>query len=82
MLNEFKEQDEKFQRKLGQLVRQSRIDAGLSQEKLSIASNVPRTQISRIENAQLNTSVLTLLRLIKCLNIDLQDVYDLIEDYS
>jgi len=80
MLHEFQEKDEKFQRRLGQLVRQSRLDAGLSQEKLSAQSDVPRTQISRIENAQLNTSVLTLLRLIKCLEIDLQDVYELYED--
>ena len=80
MLNEFKEQDKEFQVKLGDLIRNSRIKARLSQEELSTNSNVPRTQISRIENAKLNTSVLTLLRLIKCLEIDLKEIYDLLED--
>lgn len=78
MLKEFKKQDEKFQKKLGELLRKRRIEAKFSQEQLSAKSNIPRTQISRIENAKVNTSVLSLLRLIKCLKVDLQEVSDLL----
>jgi transcriptional regulator with XRE-family HTH domain len=53
---------------LGQVLRQARADAGLSQEGLALRINTDLSQIGGIERGTRNPSYLTLLRLADALN--------------
>lgn len=68
-----------FKKRLGKKIKKYRNKAGLSQLKLALSSNISRTQISRLENGEISTSVLTLLRVAKALQLDKEQLLDLLE---
>lgn len=68
-----------FKKRLGKKIKKYRNKAGLSQLKLALSSNISRTQISRLENGEISTSVLTLLRVAKALQLDKEQLMDLLE---
>ena len=55
------------------LIRQSK---NLSMEKLAELSSFEYSQISRIELGQINTSIDTVFKLAKALNIDAKELFD------
>jgi transcriptional regulator with XRE-family HTH domain len=55
------------------LIRQSK---GLSMEKLAALSSFEYSQISRIELGQINTSLDTVFKLAKALNVPTKDLFD------
>jgi transcriptional regulator with XRE-family HTH domain len=60
--------------KFGKHLRRLRRDAGLTQEKLSIATGLSQTYISGIENGTRNPSFKTLDKLAKALGVSIADV--------
>jgi transcriptional regulator with XRE-family HTH domain len=60
--------------KLGKRLRQLRRDAGLTQERLSIATGLSQTYISGVENGTRNPSFKTLDKLAKALNVSIADI--------
>ncbi|WP_435625325.1 helix-turn-helix domain-containing protein [Flagellimonas sp.] len=74
-----KAEETAFKKKLGKKIKKHRKQAGLSQLKLALISNISRTQISRLENGEISTSVLTLLRVAKALQLDKEQLLDLLE---
>jgi len=67
--------DEIFLLKFGKTLRRLRKENGLSQEDLANDCNIPISQIGRIERAEINTTLLTTLKLSKALNISFKDFF-------
>jgi transcriptional regulator with XRE-family HTH domain len=60
---------------VGEKIKQRRLELNLSQETLSLDANVPRNQVGRIERNEINTSIITLFRICKALDIELKDLF-------
>lgn len=58
--------------KIGEHIKQARIEKGISQEQLSLIAKVKKEQISKIENGQLNVHIQTINRLCNVLGIEFQ----------
>lgn len=61
--------------KFGKRVRNTRIDLGLSQEKLASRTGVHRTYIGMIERAEKNITLENIQKICKALNIKLSDMF-------
>jgi transcriptional regulator with XRE-family HTH domain len=59
-----------FLSKLGVHIRQLREKNGLSQQDLANDSGIPKIQIGRIERAEVNTTVRTLIKIANALNVE------------
>ena len=76
---ELEKEEFDFKKRLGGKIKNYRLKAGLSQHKLGLQSNISRTQISRLENGEISTTVITLLRISKALNLDKAQLLDLLD---
>ncbi|MDC6361852.1 MULTISPECIES: helix-turn-helix domain-containing protein [Flavobacteriaceae] len=72
-------QENEFKKQLGKKIKDHRSAIGLSQHQLALEANISRTQISRLENGEINTSVIGLLRVAKALNLNKEQLLDLLE---
>ncbi|WET04851.1 helix-turn-helix transcriptional regulator [Flavobacterium sp. YJ01] len=68
--------EETFISNLGIHIRQLREKKGLSQQALAEDCDIPRNQIGRIERAEINTGIKTLIRIANALDIDLKELLD------
>ena len=68
--------EKKFAENFGKKIREVRIKANLSQEMLANDANIPINQVGRIERAEINTSINTIYKLAKALEIDVKDLFD------
>ena len=59
---------------IGEKIRQKRIELNLSQETLSYDANIPRNQIGRIERGEINTTIITLHKICKALQINIKEL--------
>ncbi len=62
--------------KLGKRLKLLRSEAGLTQERLSIATGLSQTYISGVENGTRNPSLKTLDKLAKALRVKISDITD------
>ena len=70
------ENDEKiFLKTFCERLRNLRLERNLSQEMLANDANIPINQIGRIERAEIATSLSTLFKISKALNISLQFLF-------
>lgn len=60
---------------IGERIRQKRIELNLSQETLSYDANIPRNQIGRIERGEINTTIITLHKICKALQINIKELF-------
>ncbi len=60
----------------GKRLRKIRIDKGLSQENLANDSDIPINQIGRIERAEINTTIKTIFKIAKALDINIKDFFN------
>lgn len=60
---------------VGKKIQAKRKELNLSQETLSFDADIPRNQIGRIERGEINTSLITLFKISKALNIDIIDLF-------
>jgi transcriptional regulator with XRE-family HTH domain len=67
--------------KLGKRVRQFRLKAELTQEKLSIATGLSQTYLSGVENGTRNPSIKTLDKIAKALHVSISEITDF-NDYK
>lgn len=63
-----------FLKDVGVNIRQLRSTLKLSQETLSFDADIPRNQIGRIERGEINTSLVTLLKISKALKVSVNDL--------
>ncbi|OXB08871.1 transcriptional regulator [Flavobacterium plurextorum] len=68
--------EETFITNLGIHIRQLREKKGLSQQALADDCDIPKNQIGRIERAEINTGIRTLIRIANALDIDLKELFD------
>lgn len=62
-------QEKNFLINIGEILKDIRIQKGLSQENLANDADIPINQIGRIERAEINTSLLTILKITTALEI-------------
>jgi len=58
--------------KIGEMLKQARIDAGLTQEDLAIKLNTKKSAISRIENHAKDIKLSTLENFVQCIGKELK----------
>ena len=63
-----------FLKATGNNIRQLRKSLNLSQESLSFDADIPRNQIGRIERGEINTSVITLMKIATALKVNIYDL--------
>ncbi len=63
-------------KKLGIRIRETRESKKLSQFDLATSCLIPKSQIGRIERAEINTTYLTLLKISKALDVSIKDLLD------
>ena len=68
--------DEDFIKKFGQKLKQVRESKGLSQEQLSLLTEVSQSQIARTELGQVNTSISHVSIYAKFLKVDPMELFD------
>lgn len=69
--------DKELLRKVGEQIRYYRIEAGLSQEKLSFKCNLDRTYIGSVERGERNIAVINLNKLALALNVSLSKLLEI-----
>lgn len=68
--------DEDFIKKFGQKLKQVRESKGLSQEQLSLLTEVSQSQIARTELGQVNTSISHVSIYARFLKVDPRELFD------
>lgn len=63
----------------GRVLRQLRLDAGLTQETLGFEADLRRTYVSILELGQQQPTLTTILKLAKALNRSAKDIIGLVE---
>ncbi len=72
----FEREEILFLKKFGLRLKKLRQLNNLSQEDLANDANIPINQVGRIERAEIATSLKTIFKLSKALNIDVRDFFD------
>ena len=68
--------DEDFIKKFGKRLKQVRESKGLSQEQLSLLTDVSQSQIARTELGQINTSISHVAIYARFLKVDAKELFD------
>jgi len=68
--------NQEFINSFGKNLRTLRIESNFSQEDLANDSNIPLSQIGRIERGEINTTISTLFVLAKSLKIEVKDLFN------
>ena len=64
---------------IGDNIRALRNAKKLSQHDLSIEAEIPKNQVGRIERAEINTTIITLLKIAVALEVELKELIELKE---
>lgn len=64
--------------KLGQRIKQLRLNSGLSQEKFALQIEMDRTYFASIESGKRNVSILNIKKIADGLNVTLSQLFDTI----
>lgn len=64
--------------KLGQRIRELRIEKGFSQESFAHEVSLDRTYMGGVERGERNVAALNLIRIAKCLNVEVGVLFPLI----
>jgi transcriptional regulator with XRE-family HTH domain len=67
-----------FLKELGIHIRQLREQNSLSQQELANFCSVPKVQIGRIERAEVNTTIKTLVKIANALDVEPKDLLNII----
>ncbi|WP_159452661.1 helix-turn-helix domain-containing protein [Pedobacter nyackensis] len=68
--------DEDFIKKFGQKLKQVREEKGISQEQLSLLTEISQSQIARTELGQINTSISHVSTYAKLLKVNAMELFD------
>lgn len=64
-----------IRKKLGQRIKEKRLQLGLSQEKFALSINMDRTYFVSVEKGKRNISILNIEKIAKGLNISLSELF-------
>ncbi len=65
-----------YLKKVGQTLRRKRKEKGLTMESLAMEAEMEYRQLGRIERGEVNTSLISLLRLCEALKIEMKELFD------
>lgn len=68
--------EETFIANLGIHIRQLREKKNMSQQDLANDSEIPKSQVARIERAEINTGIRTLVKIANALDVEPKDLLD------
>ena len=74
---DYTKKEKNFLEQIGNRIRELRIKADLSQEKLAFACNLDRTYIGSVERGERNISALNLRKIAKALKINPSDLLNI-----
>ena len=60
----------------GERIREIRVNKKFSQEMLVNDADIPINQVGRIERAEITTSLITIIKISKALNVPLKELLD------
>ena len=80
MSTKYTDSERKFLKQIGIRIRELRIEANLSQEKLAFAAELDRTYIGSVERGERNISLINTNKIAKALNIKVTELLDI--DYE
>ena len=66
----------KFKKALGNHIRKMRINKAMTQESLSLESNISRSHIAMIETGKRDITVSALFKISRALGVDLKDIFE------
>ncbi|MFY8069814.1 MAG: helix-turn-helix domain-containing protein [Flavobacterium sp.] len=69
-------EEQLFLSKFGNRLREIRLAKNLSQEMLANDADIPINQVGRIERAEISTSLNTIYKIAKALEIDIKELFD------
>lgn len=64
-----------FRKQLGQQIRSIRLSRGLTQENLSLESNISRSHIAMIEAGMRDVTVSSLFRISRALKVSMSEIF-------
>lgn len=64
-----------IQKKVGERVRELRVDVGLSQEKLALKADIDRTYLASVEAGKRNISIINLEKIVNALGVSLGEFF-------
>lgn len=79
MSKTYSESEKLYLKQVGERIKLFRLNANLSQEKLSFASNLDRTYIGSVERGERNVSVLNLRKICSALNTTISELLTITE---
>jgi transcriptional regulator with XRE-family HTH domain len=68
-------EQEKYLKKVGNNLRRIRQEKGLTMEQLAHEAEIEYRQLGRIERGEINTSILSLLRICQALHVDVDNLF-------
>ncbi|MEE1961188.1 helix-turn-helix transcriptional regulator [Allomuricauda taeanensis] len=63
-------------RTVGENIRKFRNERGLTQMQLAIDADIPKSQVGRIERAEINTTISTLVKISTVLDIEITRLFE------
>lgn len=76
MENSYSQQEKEYLKKLGNRIREYRKNTHLSQEDLSIDSELDRSYIGSVERGERNIAIINLNKIAKALDIPISNLLD------
>jgi transcriptional regulator with XRE-family HTH domain len=70
-----KKDERDFVRRFGKNLMRLRLENGLTQEDLANDADIPINQVGRIERGQINTSIGTVFKLSKALELEITELF-------
>ena len=65
-----------IKQKMGMRIKELRVKAGISQERLAFKADLDRTYINSVENGKRNISINNIQKIAQALSINLSDFFD------
>ena len=75
-LSQVENEEKIFIKNFGEKLKKIRLERNLSQEMLANDANIPINQIGRIERAEISTSLTTIYKITKALDIKITALFD------
>ncbi len=76
----YTKEEKNYLEQIGNRIRELRIEADLSQEKLAFSCDLDRTYIGSVERGERNISVLNLSKIAKALKIKTTELLDILHE--
>ena len=75
-LSQVENEEKIFIKNFGEKLKKIRLEKNLSQEMLANDANIPINQIGRIERAEISTSLTTIYKITRALDINITVLFD------